>query len=233
MKFIKDNFDINIDYMANTFRPKYSHIAESIHTGNVPIKIRKVINSNFDLYAEEGNTRRSKAVRLTENLLNEINSTLPNNFVMPRTVVLDFKLFGVDAIGGYDRPSNTMFINSKYNTKDKMLKYLSKNEGFFANTTVYAPIKHELGHKYYYQVVEKYAKTKNLSYNEAEQVVKDKIADYVHKRNENGDFLEKHLSKYAQDGYTKGKYGEIVAESFSVIDTNDTAKEIIELIGGM
>ena len=84
-----------------------------------------------------------------------------------------------------------------------------------------------------YQVVEKYSKSKNISYNEAEQVVKDKIADYVHKRNDNGDFLEKYLSKYAQDGYTQGRYGEIVAESFSAIDTNTTAKEIIELIGGM
>ncbi len=179
MKFIKDNFDINIDYMANTFRPMYSHITESIHTGNVSVKIRKVINSKFDLYAEEGNTRRSKAVRLTENLLNEINSTLPNNFVMPRTVVLDFKLFGVDAIGAYDRLTNTMFINSKYNTKRKIYTYLNKVNGSFANTTVYAPIKHELGHKFYYDTIENYSKLKNLSYNDAEQIINDKLADYI------------------------------------------------------
>ncbi len=223
----------NVEYMSNPFRPKYSNRTESVDNGTSTTMIRKVTNSNYDLYAEEGNTRRSKSVRLTETLLSEVSETLPDDFEMPRTVVLNFNFFGYDAIGGYDRKSDTMFINSKYNTKEKMLKYLSKNEGFFANTTVYAPIKHELGHKYYYEAVEKYAKSKNLSYNEAEQVVKDKIADYVHKRNENGDFLEKHLSKYAQDGYTQGKYGEIVAESFSATDTNTTAKEIIELIGGM
>ena len=57
------------------------------------------------------------------------------------------------AVGNFSHPlqTNTMYINSKYNTKEKMLKYLSETEGFFANTTVYAPIKHELGHKYYYQ----------------------------------------------------------------------------------
>ena len=84
--------------------------------------------------------------------LQTVSETLPDDFEMPRTVVLNFNFFGYDAIGGYDRTSNTMYINSKYNTKEKMLKYLSETEGFFANTTVYAPIKHELGHKYYYQL---------------------------------------------------------------------------------
>ncbi len=224
---------LTVDYMSNLFRPKYSHVHEMVDSCNNSIKVKKVLNSHFDLYAEVSNSRRSKAVRLTEKLLSEVKEMLPDGFEMPRTVVLNFNPFGVDGIGGYDRPSNTMFINSKYNTRDKMLKYLNKTEGQFANTTVYAPVKHELGHKYYYEAIEKYAKSNNVSYNEAEQAVKGKIADYVHTRNSDGNFLKRNLSKYAQDGYKLGKYGEIVAESFSVIDTNDIAKEIIELIGGM
>ncbi len=91
---------------------------------------------------------------------------------------------------------------------------------------------HELGHKFYYETIGNYAKSHNISYNDAEQVIKDKIADYVHNQNFYGNFLKKNLSKYAQDGYTQGKYSEIVAEAFSAIDVNTTARDIIELIGG-
>ena len=154
---------------------------------------------------------------------------------MPQIVVVDFEIFNAeaDAIGGYDKTNNIMYINSRYNTREKILDYLQRNEGFFASTTVYAPILHELGHKYYYDVIGKNSKQRNISYNEAEQIVRDKIADYVHERNENGYFLKKNLSKYAQDGYNNGKYSEIVAEAFSAFDSNTTAKEIINLIGGL
>ncbi len=227
--------ELAVDYMSNTFRPKYSDIIKSINSDIGSTKIRKVINSHYDLYAEISHTKRSKAVRLTENLLNEVKEMLPSDFEMPQIAVVDFEIFNAeaDAIGGYDKTNNIMYINSRYNTKDKILSYLHRSNGFFANTTIYAPILHELGHKYYYDRIRKYSNQRKISYNEAEQIVKDKIADYVHERNENGDFLEKYLSEYAQDGYRQGKYSEIVAESFSAIDTNTTAKEIIELIGGM
>ena len=225
--------ELAVDYMSNTFRPKYSDIIKSINSDICSTKIRKVINSHYDLYAEISHTKRSKAVRLTENLLNDVLETLPNDFEMPQIVVVDFEIFNAeaDAIGGYDKTNNIMYINSRYNTREKILDYLQRNEGFFASTTVYAPILHELGHKYYYDVIGKNSKQRNISYNEAEQIVRDKIADYVHERNENGYFLKKNLSKYAQDGYNNGKYSEIVAEAFSAFDSNTTAKEIINLIG--
>ena len=227
--------ELAVDYMSNTFRPKYSDIIKSINSDICSTKIRKVINSHYDLYAEIKHTRRSKAVRLTENLLNDVLETLPNDFEMPQIVVVDFEIFNAeaDAIGGYDNTNNIMYINSRYNTREKILDYLQRNEGFFASTTVYAPILHELGRKYYYDVIGKNSKQRNISYNEAEQIVRDKIADYVHERNENGYFLKKNLSKYAQDGYNNGKYSEIVAEAFSAFDSNTTAKEIINLIGGL
>ncbi len=121
MKFIKENFDINIDYMANTFRPKYSNQTKTFSYKHNVIQIKKVLNSHFDLYVEETKTRRSKVVRLTENLLREIKDTLPSKFELPRVIILDFDIFNVNAIGAYDRLSNTMYINSKYNTKEKIL----------------------------------------------------------------------------------------------------------------
>ena len=222
------------DLMAYPFRPMYSSSTESItsNTGNT-VEIRKVINSKFSLYAEANKTKRSKSVRLTENLLKDISANLPNDFVLPNIIILNFNIFGIDAIGGYARSTNTMFINSKYNTKDKILKYINKNNGFFANKTIYAPLLHELGHKYYYDVIENYSLIQNISYNEAEQIIKDKIADYVHKYSYSRFFLEKNLSKYAQDGYTQGKYGEIIAEAFSAMDLNVIAKEIMDLFGGI
>ena len=236
MKLIKlfDYLTQTDDLMAYTFRPIYSEKVETItsNTGN-SVKIRKVLNSKFNLYAEANKTKRSKSVRLTESLLNDIYKILPNGFELLNIVVINFSVFGIDAIGGYARSTNTMFINSKYNTKDKILKYINKNNGFFANKTIYAPLLHELGHKYYYDVIENYSLNQNISYNEAEQITKDKIADYVHCRNFDGKFLKKNLSKYAQDGYTQGKYGEIIAEAFSAIDTNTIAREIMKLFGGI
>ncbi len=222
------------DLMSYPFRPMYSSSTETItsNTGNT-VEIRKVINSKFILYAEATKTKRSKSVRLTENLLKDISKNLPIAFVLPNIVILNFNIFGIDAIGGYARSTNTMFINSKYNTKDKILKYINKNNGFFANKTIYAPLLHELGHKYYYDVIENYSLIQNISYNEAEQIIKDKIADYVHKYSYSRFFLEKNLSKYAQDGYTQGKYGEIIAEAFSAMDLNVIAKEIMDLFGGI
>ncbi len=79
----------------------------------------------------------------------------------------------------------------------------------------------------------KYSFERNINYSMAEQIIRDKIADYVHLRNYDGYFLEKQLSKYAQDGYTQGKYTEIVAEAFSAVNSNVIAKEIIDLIGGI
>ncbi len=221
------------DLMAYPFRPMYSEKIETIisNTGKT-VEIRKVLNSKFSLYAEANKTKRSKSVRLTENLLNDISKILPNVFELPNIVVINFSVFGIDAIGGYARSTNTMFINSKYNTKVKILKFLNKTTGSYANTTIYAPILHELGHKYYYDVIENYSLKRNISYNEAEQIANDVIADYVHSNSFNRFFLEKNLSKYAYDGYRQGKFGKIIAEAFSAIDINTTAREIMELFGG-
>ncbi len=194
-----------------------------------------MLNSHFDLYAEVSNSRRSKAVRLTEKLLSEVKEMLPLDFVFPMIIVFDFEIFnaGEEAIGGYDKDNHFMCINSRYNTREKISNFLKRNDGSFANTTVYAPILHELGHKYYYDMIEKYSIKRNISYNMAEQITRDVIADYVHLYNFDGYFLERNLSKYAQDGYRQGKYTEIVAEAFSAASTNSVAKEIVDLIGGI
>ncbi len=234
-KFRINQKQLTVDYMSNLFRPKYSHVHEMVDSCNNSIKVKKVLNSHFDLYVEVSNSRRSKAVRLTEKLLSEVKEMLPLDFVFPMIIVFDFEIFNAreEAIGGYDKDNHFMCINSRYNTREKISNFLKRNEGYFANTTIYAPILHELGHKYYYDTIEKYSIKRNISYNMAEQIIRDKIADYVHERNENRNFLKKNLSKYAQDGYRQGKYTEIVAEAFSAVDTNSVAKEIIDLIGGI
>lgn len=235
MSYIKNikSLKIRDDYMSNSFRPIYSKEIYRRKTGDSSINLRKVINSQFELYAEIGHTKRSKAVRLTEKLLIEIRETLPSSFIFPKIIVINFDYFEIDAIGGYNRRLDTIFINEKYNTREKISSYITYREGYYANTTVYAPLRHELGHKYYYDLIEKYAKRKCISYNEAEQRVNDQISNYVHKYNDDGYFLEKQLSIYAQEGYSQGKYGEIVAESFSLIDTNTIAQEIIALLEGL
>ena len=66
--------------------------------------------------------------------------------------------FGVDAIGGYDRNTGVLFLNSKYDTVEKIIRFVTEQNGMFANSTVYAPIMHELGHKYYYDNIKLIAK---------------------------------------------------------------------------
>lgn len=49
-------------------------------------------------------------------------------------------------------------MNSKYNTKEKILDFVNGKVGWFANTTEKAPFLHELGHKYYEDCVKSLAK---------------------------------------------------------------------------
>ena len=102
--------ELAVDYMSNPFRPKYSNMTKSLNSELGSTKIRKVINSQYDLYAEISHTKRSKAVRLTENLLNDVKEMLPSDFEIPQIVVVDFEIFNAeaDAIGGYDKTNNIM-----------------------------------------------------------------------------------------------------------------------------
>ena len=150
---------------------------------------------------------------------------------MPPVAVVNFNKHNInnDAIGGYDKNTGIMYFNSIYDTKEKILEFVNKSKGRFANTTEYAPFLHELGHKYYEDSIKRLAISENMSYNDVKKKIDRKIYDYI--ESNGGDFFAKeNLSKYANIGYNKNEFTEIIAECFSVRNDNDIAKEILSLL---
>lgn len=148
---------------------------------------------------------------------------------MPQIAVVDFEKQGLNnnAIGGYLQSSGMLFINSKYDTKQKILEFVNKKQGHFANTTEYAPYLHELGHKFYYDSIKRLANEKKMSYSKAKNKIDYKVYRYIESKNDDR-FLEKNISRYADTQ----EVTEICAESFSVRENNKVAKVILDLIGG-
>ena len=215
-------------YMSNSFRPKIDK-DHPVKIGTSEKELYPVTNSKFDLMSDTTNTR-DKAIRLAEKLLAEIQNKLPEGFKIPSVAVVDFEKYGfeVDAIGGYNEKTGVVFLNSKYNTRKAILEWVQKKKGRFANTTEYAPILHELGHKGYEESIEKLANTKEIAYNDAKKAIDKKVTDFI----DNGHkyTLTEEISGYANSGYTSGKMTEIYAECFSVKDSNQTAKQIVDLV---
>lgn len=226
------NTPMKIDYMSNSFRPKYSDSITDISIGDISISTKQVENSKFDLVTEVSEGRRSKAVRLAEKNLKEVQKYLPDNFELPKIAVIDFDEYGLnkDAIGGYHAQSGVMFLNSKFDTTAKVLQYVNAQKGQFANTTELAPILHELGHKYYEDCVKSLAKEQKIGYNNAKEIIDSKIQSFIYDNIPNE--ISKVISKYADNGYKKHKYTELVAECFSVRNSNDTADKLISLLKG-
>lgn len=229
-KISDDTVEKSVDYMSKSFRPKFSP-PSSIDFNNNSIKIKKVENSKFDIVTDIENTRRNKAVRLTEKLLDSISNNLPVEMELPKVAVIDFEKnnFGIDAIGGYDKFTGILYINSKYDTASKIISYVNKQKDMFANKTEFAPLLHELGHKYYYDCIKNLAKVKNIEYNKAKGIIDEKILSYIQNKgiSKNLDTL---ISEYAQSGYDRHKYTEIVAEVFTVPE-KELASDLINLVG--
>lgn len=229
-KISGDTVEKSVDYMSKSFRPKFSP-PSSIDFNNNSIKIKKVENSKFDIVTDIENTRRNKAVRLTEKLLDSISNNLPVEMELPKVAVIDFEKnnFGIDAIGGYDKSTGILYINSKYDTASKIISYVNKQKDMFANKTEFAPLLHELGHKYYYDSIKNLAKVKNIEYNKAKGIIDEKILSYIQNKgiSKNLDTL---ISEYAQSGYDRHKYTEIVAEVFTVPE-KELASDLINLVG--
>ena len=152
-------------------------------------------------------------------------------FELPEIAVVDFEKHNIntDAIGGYDRKTGILYFNSKYDTVEKIVKYVNETAGMFANKTQYAPILHELGHKYYYDCIKGLAKLKNISYNEAKMQIDYRICDYI-QNNNIGQSIENNISSYAYKHYTKFNYTELIAECFSVMNNNSTAKKLMKIL---
>ncbi len=227
MRFAGDG----VDYMSKSFRPDYSDstpISFSTSDGIKNIEVKKVTNSQFDMVTDNAN-RRNKAVRLAEKNLKAVKKMLPEGYVMPKVAVVDFDKCGlnVQAIGGYDKETGILYLNSKYNTSGKILDFVNEKAGYFANNTELAPILHELGHKYYEDCVKSLAISENMEYNKAKISIDGKIYDFLHSNNL-GDTLSKEISEYAQLGYDCHNYSEIIAECFSSKNLKDISESILK-----
>ena len=147
---------------------------------------------------------------------------------------MDFDKHNINsnAIGGYDRNTGILYINSKYDTTEKILGFVNQTQGMFANNTQYAPVLHELGHKYYYDSINKLAISKGIEYNKAKDIVDSKLIECIRKSNveNNPFFLMKNLSGYAYKGYSDNLITEVIAESFSVMHKNGFAKGLIDTL---
>lgn len=217
------------DYMSR-FTPKYSDQATLI-SGNVHMNVKKVANSRYQMYADADADRKNKAVRLTEKTLSAIQPELPEDFQIPKVAVVDFRQHHLNpnAIAGYDKTTDTMYMNSIYDSSEKILEYVNLIPGQFANNTEYAPILHELGHKFYEDCIKRLAISENIGYNESRKKIDRRIFDYI-KKQDNPDYLLCFVSGYASDGESSGKFTEIIAECFSVRKKNAAADAILALL---
>lgn len=231
-RFVEEEVEKDIDYMSNSFRPKFGK--ETVNTvGNIKIQIKKVDNSNFELYTDIENTDRNKAVRLTEKNLRKVVEQMPNGFEMPKVVVIDFDKYGINgsAIGGYMKETQTMYINSKYDTSEKIKDYINKTKGYFSNSTELAPYLHELGHKRYEDRLIEYAKENDISVDKARNIVENRLMEYVGRyRNEDEKVILNKISEYAYKSYNRHNYSEIFAESLSCDNINNFIIGIIGII---
>lgn len=219
----------SINYMAR-FTPIYSD-QKSIKTGTIEMHVKKVSNSKFTMYTDAEATRKNKAVRFVEKSMEKIQKELPNDFKIPEIAVVNFDKHHINpyAIGGYDKTTGIMYINSKYDTKEKVLAFVNKNKGQFANETEYAPFLHELGHKYYEDCIKKLAISENIGYNESKKKIDRRIFEYIESKH-SPDFVLESISGYAAGGESSGKFTEIIAECFSVRGENSIADKILKLL---
>ena len=223
---------MEFNLMSNSFRPKYSDKTTAISIDKILISTKAVKNSSFNIITDVDATKRDKAVRLAEKLLSEIKNELPQGYEIPQVAVIDFDRYnlGTKAIAGYH--DGILFLNSKYDTKGKIVEYVNSKKGQFANTSDHAPILHEIGHDYYEKSVKALAKSKKIEYNNAKDIIDGRISEYIHAHNDDGLFLVNNISEYADEGYSDHSYTEIIAECFSVRDENTYAKELLELLRG-
>lgn len=215
------------DYMSNSFRPNYGNEKE-IQIDKLRMNVRTVSNSKFNMLTDTQNPR-SKAVRLAEKMFTDIRNKLPETFELPQIAVVDFDKHNLNtnAIGGYHQGSGILFINSKYDTKQKILDFVNRQQGEFANKTEYAPYLHELGHKFYYDSIKRLANENKISYSDAKNKIDYKVYRYVESQSDRL-FLAKNISHYADTP----EITEVCAEAFSVRENNDVAKLILNLIRG-
>lgn len=234
----------DFEFMSNSFRPKFGKTRDltgNFGTDKVPrneiLKLKYVQNSEFDLYVDDDFSKRTKAIRLVEKNLRALKEELPVGIMrMPKVIVMDFEKYGIgkDVIAAYHKELECIFINSRYDTVEKVQKFLEKKKGFFASTDILSLYRHELGHYLYQELIKKIAKKNNLPYNvfdennPAKKILDAFIADFVHEKNSENRFVKKELGMYALDGYQNHEYTEILAECFAGRFERKYAQELLK-----
>lgn len=234
----------DFEFMSNSFRPKFGKkmdLTGNFGTDKLPqnetLKLKYVQNSEFDLYVDDDFSKRTKAIRLVEKNLRALKEELPVGIMgMPKVIVIDFEKYeiGKDAIAAYHKELECIFINSRYDTVEKVQKFLEKGKGFFASTDTLSLYRHELGHHLYQELIKKIAKKNNLPYNVIDEnnlakiILDGFIADFVHEKNRENRFVEKELGTYALDGYKDHEYTEILAECFAGRFERKYAQELLK-----
>ena len=136
------------------------------------------------------NTTKNKSVRLTEKNMRKVAKMMPSGFEMPRICVVDFSRNNIksSAIGGYSKDTHTVYINSKYDTPEKIKEYVNKTEGYFSNSTDLSPYLHELGHKQYEDALAAYAERAGITVDEARNIVENKLMEYLGQQRKNNEW---------------------------------------------
>lgn len=218
---------VSADFMSHNFRPSLA--SSEVIISNIPT--RQVRNSQFHMNVESTLGEKVPVIRTSEMLLREVKEKLPKGYKFPQIVIVDMeKHFGLDPVGGYDRRTGKLFLASKYDTAEKIKEYVNRIPGQFANKTEYAPVLHELGHKYYYDLIKSIVKEREISYNVSKEIVDNTIKAWADNHVKSDRSMSKILSGYADDGYKGSNFTEIVAEAYSVSDSNKYAKELIALL---
>lgn len=217
------------DYMAS-FSPEFSE-TRKVSALHMDIFLKRVKNSKFSLWAESSLQRKNGAISITERYMREIQDMLPEGFEIPPLAVVDFQKnsWKTNAIGGYDPDSGIIFFNSRYDTEAKILDFVRRNAGEFANTTKYSPFLHELGHKNHYDLIQRLANQRKWSYNKAETYIQNSIADYVstQKAMDLG-FVSKQISTRADYNFN-----ELMAEWFASSKDSDLGQFISDFVKGL
>ena len=208
----------SISWMHN-FKPEYGK-TDTVGLPGIEegVQIKKVTNSQFDLWTDASETDKDMAVRLCEKYMRDIAPILPKELTIPKIIVLNFEKygFGADAIAGYDGVAEIMYINRKYRTPNSIRKYLNKNKGWFASTDEKAPYLHELGHRYHQVVAKKFANARNISVHDAYNELDALILKVIHEESKvEYDAIADQISRYAHTSYKKqNTLREFMAETF-------------------
>ena len=225
------------------FKPQYGSDIKKASFENegtvYETKIVKLKNSDFDIWVEKGLIgEEGDIIQTTINNLQEFKENNPESEV-PRVIITNFWYLGYNenALGGYYKKDDTFWINSIYDTNDKIEKHLKQTPGYFARTDYMGFYEHEiLGHKQSEDYIKELAKKESKEYNEVKIEAVDRVIEELEKWQEkNPNVIVDEISIYALNGLggeNKANItNELIAECATIKD-KPIAKAILDAFYG-